>query len=54
MTVLDELFDRIGGLRDAGERTTVHYECRRCGLTLSKDDAWCSSCGSEEIAAILL
>ncbi|WP_339106455.1 hypothetical protein [Haloterrigena salinisoli] len=54
MTVLDELFDRIGGLREVGERTTVHYECRRCGLTLSKDAIGCPSCGSDEIAAIPL
>lgn len=54
MSVLDELFDRIGGLHEVGERTAVHYECRRCGLTLSKDDTGCPSCGSDEIATIPL
>ena len=52
MNVLAELFDRIGGVREAAERALVHYECRRYGTTLSRNDTACWYCGSDEIADI--
>ncbi|WP_226479735.1 hypothetical protein [Natrinema amylolyticum] len=54
MSVFDELLDKIGIGRESTERTAVHYECRRCGTTLSRRDRACPSCGSEEVAAIPL
>lgn len=54
MPVLIDLLNWIGDARSGVERTNVHYECRRCGTTLSTDEANCSSCGSTEIAAIPL
>ncbi|SEP75017.1 hypothetical protein [Natrinema salaciae] len=54
MSVLDELIDRIGIPREPADRSSVHYECRRCGTTLSKRDASCPRCGSADVAAIPL
>jgi len=54
MSVIDELFTVIAIGRDATDRPSVHYECRRCGTTLSKHDTDCSLCGSTDVAEIQL
>ncbi|NHN46618.1 hydrogenase maturation nickel metallochaperone HypA [Halostella sp. JP-L12] len=32
----------------------VHCECRRCGTTVSRDDATCPHCGTRDIARVEL
>ncbi len=54
MSSLDELISVIGIGRDPTEQPPVHYECRRCGKTLSKRDTVCPLCGSTDVAEIQL
>lgn len=49
MISFDDLLNRV-----TRQRPDVHFECRHCGETLSKDDAACQACGSREIADIPL
>ncbi|RZV10787.1 hypothetical protein BDK88_1971 [Natrinema hispanicum] len=54
MSSFDGLFSVIGIGRDSTEQPPIHYECRRCGKTLSKRDTVCPLCGSTDVAEIQL
>ncbi|ELY44533.1 hypothetical protein C495_11549 [Natronorubrum sulfidifaciens JCM 14089] len=48
------IIDWIKQYTDADRHALVHYECRRCGTTLTADDTTCPVCGSDEVATIPL
>ncbi|MFC4543360.1 hypothetical protein ACFO5R_15630 [Halosolutus amylolyticus] len=54
MKISSVLPDSIGRHLDDADRSGVHYECRRCGTTLSDDRGSCPACGSGDVAAIPL
>ncbi|WP_171052337.1 hypothetical protein [Haloterrigena sp. H1] len=54
MSAFDELVTIIGIGRDPTEQPPIHYECRRCGKTLSERDTDCPVCGSTDVAEIPL
>ncbi|WP_254768804.1 hypothetical protein [Salinilacihabitans rarus] len=53
MALLAELLARVVG-GDESDPKRVHYECRRCGKTLSAQDGECPACESGEVVGIEL
>lgn len=54
MKVTEVLLKRLTHLCERYHYDALHYECRRCGLTLSNRRNMCPTCGSTEIATIPL
>ncbi len=54
MALIDELLGRIKQSPADRGRSSVHYECRHCGKTVSEEEGVCPVCGSTDIADIPL
>ncbi|WP_193569340.1 MULTISPECIES: hydrogenase/urease maturation nickel metallochaperone HypA [Halostella] len=52
--VIDAVLDRVATALTAIRQAPVHCECRRCGTTVSRDDATCPHCGTRDIARVEL
>ena len=52
--IIDILLRKAKQLYEHRRFESIHYECRRCGQSLSHARIVCPTCGSDEIATIPL